>query len=122
MQIWPARPPVGERKGGTEMIEPLNKITCDWCGRFELITANTVPREYFLLKIRNAPTEKEVKYGTETPAVENALICAACLNSVQSVKNLRMKERSKNKCSQSARLKWAITVEQGVSGEDRAMA
>jgi hypothetical protein len=103
------------------MIEPLNKITCDWCGKFELITANTVPKEYFLLSIRNAPTEKEEKYSLETPDVEKALICTACVNSIQSVKNLRMKERSQNKRSQISNLKWAITVEQSCSGGDRAL-
>ncbi|RJP14865.1 MAG: hypothetical protein C4520_20970 [Candidatus Abyssobacteria bacterium SURF_5] len=103
------------------MIEPINKITCDWCGKFELTAACTVPKEFFLLNLKNAPTEKEVLFGIGVQDVEKVLICTACRNAIESVKNLRMKERRENKCSQLSTVNWP-PVEPPFSLKDRICA
>lgn len=92
------------------MIEPINKITCDWCGKFELSATSTISKEFFLVSIRHAPADKEPLTLIETPEVEKVLLCTACWNAIQSVKSLRMKERRENKASQVATMNWC-TVE-----------
>ena len=89
------------------MIEPINKITCDWCGKYELSTTSAIPKEFFLVTISHSPADRELFDGSETPEVEKFLLCTACRNSVESVKNLRMKERRENKASQFPNLNWS---------------
>lgn len=91
------------------MIEPINKVTCDWCGKFELTNTNAIPKEFFLVRISHSSGETELFDGAEVPEVENFLLCTACRNSVESVKNLRMKERRENKASQTTSLHWPAT-------------
>jgi hypothetical protein len=94
------------------MIEPINKITCDWCGKFELSTTTAISKEFFLVSVRHAPTDKELL--DEAPEVEKFLLCTACRNSVESVRNLRMKERRQNKASQATNMNWS-TIEPNYS-------
>ena len=101
------------------MIEPLNKITCDWCGKFHLTTASTLPKDFFLLSIRRAPTDRELSQGMEAHEVEKVVLCTACRNAIQSVKDLRMKERRENKRSQFTHLNWS-TVEPNYSVRAKA--
>jgi hypothetical protein len=103
------------------MIEPIHKITCDWCGKFELSATRTVPREFFLVSIGHAPSEDEPLRDVESPEVEEVLLCVACRNAIESVKNLRMKERRENNRSQLANFNWAIEEPQ-FSARDRACA
>jgi hypothetical protein len=108
-------------KGGIAMIEPIHKITCDWCGKFELSTSRTVPREFFLVSIGHAPSEDESLQEVESTAVEEVLLCTACRNAIESVKNLRMKERRENNRSQLANFAWSAE-EPRYSARDRACA
>jgi len=110
-----------EIKGGTDMIEPINKITCDWCGKFELSANSVIPKEFFLVTIKHTPAEKEQSTGVEPPEVEKVLLCTACRNAIESVKNLRMKERRENKHSQFADMNWS-TVDSRFSLRDKACA
>jgi hypothetical protein len=105
-------------KGGRKMIEPINKITCDWCGKFELSTTTTISKEFFLVSMRHASADKELEAVMESPEVEKFLLCTACRNAVESVKNLRMKERRQNKASQVANMNWS-TIEPNYSVTDR---
>jgi hypothetical protein len=102
------------------MIEPIHKITCDWCGKFEFSVTNTIPKEFFLVSIKHAPAEKELFDGVEAPEVEQVLLCTACRNAIESVKSLRMKERRENKATQNA-LNWS-TVEAHYALRERVCA
>lgn len=103
------------------MIEPINKITCDWCGKFELSATITMSKDFFLVSIRHALTDKELLTVIETPEVEKVLLCTACRNAIQSVKSLRMKERRENKASQVTKMNWS-TVEPNYPVRDRVCA
>jgi len=103
------------------MIEPINKITCDWCGKFELSATAVIPKEFFLVTIKHAPADKELLAEIEAPELEKILLCTACRNAIQSVKNLRMKERRENKASQVANFN-SSKVEQHYSARERACA
>ncbi|RJP14868.1 MAG: hypothetical protein C4520_20985 [Candidatus Abyssobacteria bacterium SURF_5] len=103
------------------MIEPINKITCDWCGKFEFSTTTAIPKEFFLVTIKRAPAEKEFPGEGETPEVEQVLLCTACRNAILSARSLRMKERRENKHSQAATLNWP-TVEPHYSVKEQVCA
>ena len=89
------------------MIEPINKVTCDWCGKYELTSTNTISKEFFLVSIKHAPAQKELSCDIDSPDVERVLLCTACRNALESVKNLRKKERRENKSSQFPSCNWA---------------
>ncbi len=103
------------------MIEPINKVTCDWCGKFELTVTNTIPKEFSLVTITRAPVEKELFGENEAPQCEKILLCTACRNAIESVKNLRMKERRENKATQVFNMNWP-TAESNHSVRDRVCA
>lgn len=92
------------------MIEPINKVTCDWCGKFELTSTNSISKEFFLVSIRHAPPEKELSCEIESPEAEKVLLCTACRNAVESVKSLRKKERKEHKTSQFPISHWSQTA------------
>ncbi len=99
------------------MIEPVNKITCDWCGKYELMATETLPKEFFVVTISGESGSN----GTEYPEVEKILICTACRNSIESVKNLRMKERREKKSSSpNGNLHWPAPVERQYFGKRKA--
>ena len=105
------------------MIEPINKITCDWCGKFELSATTTIPKEFFLVSVHHAPTDTDKEQLTliEAPEVEKVLLCTACWNAIQSAKSLRMKERRENKAFQVTTMNWS-TVEPNYPVRERVCA
>jgi hypothetical protein len=86
-----------------------------------LSATTTISKEFYLVTIRHAPPEKELLSVIESPEVEKVLLCTACRNAVESVKNLRMKERRENKASQVACPNWPA-MEPNYSFRERVCA